>query len=54
MLRKFCIAVALAACTAQPLLAADTGPQADFKAFRKYFTERFPKVQLNDFVNGPY
>ncbi|MGZ5999851.1 MAG: sulfur oxidation c-type cytochrome SoxA, partial [Rhizomicrobium sp.] len=35
-------------------LAADTDPQADFKAFRKYFTERFPKVQLNDFVNGPY
>jgi sulfur-oxidizing protein SoxA len=36
------------------LLAADSNPQADFKAFRKYFTERFPKVQLNDFVNGPY
>ena len=54
MLRKLCIAVALVAFTAQPLLAADTDPQADFKAFRKYFTERFPKVQLNDFVNGPY
>jgi L-cysteine S-thiosulfotransferase len=54
MLRKLFIAVALAACTAQPLHAADTDPQADFKAFRKYFTERFPKVQLNDFVNGPY
>ena len=54
MLRKLCIAVALTAFTAQPLLAADTDPQADFKAFRKYFTERFPKVQLNDFVNGPY
>src|ERR1700688_3144024 len=54
MLRKIFIAVALVALTAQPLLAADTDPQADFKAFRKYFTERFPKVQLNDFVNGPY
>jgi sulfur-oxidizing protein SoxA len=54
MLRKLCIAVALVAFTAQPLLAADPDPQADFKAFRKYFTERFPKVQLNDFVNGPY
>jgi sulfur-oxidizing protein SoxA len=54
MLRKLSIAVALVAFTAQPLLAADTDPQADFKAFRKYFTERFPKVQLNDFVNGPY
>jgi L-cysteine S-thiosulfotransferase len=54
MLRKFFIAVALVAFTGQPLLAADTDPQADFKAFRKYFTERFPKLKLNDFVNGPY
>ena len=55
MLRKIFIAVAIVAGTAQPLLAADAAdPQADFKAFRKYFTERFPKVPLNDFVNGPY
>ena len=54
MLRKLCIAVALIAGTAQPLLAADADPQTEFKAFRKYFTERFPKVPLNDFVNGPY
>jgi L-cysteine S-thiosulfotransferase len=54
MLRKLFIAVALVAFTGQPLLAADTDPQADFKAFRKYFTERFPKLKLNDFVNGPY
>jgi sulfur-oxidizing protein SoxA len=55
MLRKVCLAVALIAVTAQPLFAAGSvDPQADFKAFRKYFTERFPKVQLDDFVNGPY
>jgi sulfur-oxidizing protein SoxA len=55
MLRKLCIAVAIVAGTAQPLLADNAAnPQADFKAFRKYFAERFPKVQLNDFVNGPY
>ena len=55
MLRKLFIAVAIVVGTAQPLLAADAvDPQADFKAFRKYFTERFPKVPLNDFVNGPY
>jgi L-cysteine S-thiosulfotransferase len=55
MLRKLCIAIAIVAGTAQPLLADNAAnPQADFKAFRKYFTERFPKVQLNDFVNGPY
>jgi L-cysteine S-thiosulfotransferase len=40
---------------ALPAAAADKiDPQADFKAFRKYFTERFPNVPLNDFVNGPY
>jgi sulfur-oxidizing protein SoxA len=56
MLRKICIAVALVVASAQPLLAdnAKIDPQADFKAFRKYFTDRFPKVPLNDFVNGPY
>jgi sulfur-oxidizing protein SoxA len=37
-------------------LAATNGddPQKDFKAFRDYFVKRFPKVQLDDFVNGPY
>ncbi len=54
MLRKFLVAVALVAGSAQPLLAADVNPQADFKAFRNYFTKRFPKVPLDDFVNGPY
>jgi sulfur-oxidizing protein SoxA len=36
--------------------AADepVNPQSDFKAFRDYFTSRFPNVPLNDFVNGPY
>jgi sulfur-oxidizing protein SoxA len=38
-----------------PAAAADApDPQADFKAFREYFTKRFPKVPLNEFVNGPY
>ena len=55
MLRKVLLAVALVAGMAQPVLADNAvNPQADFKAFRKYFTERFPKLPLNDFVNGPY
>lgn len=29
-------------------------PEADFKAFREYFTAKFPNVKLDDFVNGPY
>ena len=40
---------------ARPVAAADgIDPDADFKAFRDYFTKRFPNVPLNDFVNGPY
>jgi sulfur-oxidizing protein SoxA len=54
MLRKIALAVAVVVGAAQPLVAATVDPQADFKAFRKYFTERFPKVPLDDFVNGPY
>ena len=35
--------------------AADTvDPVADAKAFQKFFTDKFPKVKLEDFVNGPY
>ena len=46
---------ALIAAGAQPAAAADAvHPDADFKAFRDYFTKRFPNVPLNDFVNGPY
>ncbi len=48
------IALAVAA-GARPATAADSiDPDADFKAFRDYFTKRFPNVPLNDFVNGPY
>jgi sulfur-oxidizing protein SoxA len=31
-----------------------TSPERDFKVFREYFTQKFPNVPLNDFVNGPY
>src|SRR6188474_2946975 len=51
-------ALALAALTfadAPAAVAADTpNPVADAKAFKKYFTDKFPKVKLEDFVNGPY
>ena len=29
-------------------------PEADKKAFKKFFTDKFPKLKLEDFVNGPY
>jgi L-cysteine S-thiosulfotransferase len=36
-------------------LAGDPpGPAAEAKAFRDYFTHKFPDVKLEDFVNGPY
>lgn len=55
MLRRLLIAAALVAGAAQVALAAETAdPQKEFKVFRDYFTQRFPKVPLNDFVNGPY
>jgi len=34
--------------------AAQATPDDDLKAFRSYFTEKFPSVQLNDFGNGVY
>jgi L-cysteine S-thiosulfotransferase len=54
MYRVLSVAAALIvlALPAAPADAAD--PDADFKAFRDYFTKRFPAVPLDDFVNGPY
>ena len=38
-----------------PAAGAETpNPVADAQAFRKFFTDKFPKVKLEDFVNGPY
>jgi L-cysteine S-thiosulfotransferase len=55
-MRALIVALAFALlATAHPARAADApDPQADFKVFRNYFTQRFPNVPLNDFVNGPY
>jgi len=56
MLRVIAVSIAaLWVAGAWPAAAADAiNPDADFKAFRDYFTKKFPKVPLNDFVNGPY
>jgi sulfur-oxidizing protein SoxA len=49
------VSSALVLAVAPTALAADTlDPVADAKAFRKYFTEKFPRLNLEDFVNGPY
>jgi L-cysteine S-thiosulfotransferase len=49
------VTAVLIAAGARPTAAADSiDPDADFKAFRDYYTKLFPNVPLNDFVNGPY
>jgi L-cysteine S-thiosulfotransferase len=55
-MRRAVLLVAAIYCLAAPpvFAAGKVDPQADFKAFRDYFTQRFPKVPLDDFVNGPY
>jgi len=46
---------ALASIAASAIAAPDkVDPVADANAFKKYFTDKFPKVKLDDFVNGPY
>jgi sulfur-oxidizing protein SoxA len=47
-------AFALAALTLAVPAADMPDPAADAKAFRNYFVTKFPKVKLEDFVNGPY
>jgi sulfur-oxidizing protein SoxA len=34
--------------------AGTPDPAGDARAFRDYFVKKFPKVKLEDFVNGPY
>jgi L-cysteine S-thiosulfotransferase len=43
-------------CLAAPAASAADAvdPVADAKAFRKFFTDKFPKLKPEDFVNGPY
>ena len=49
------LALALLALSAPTAGAADTvDPVADATAFNKFFTDKFPKLKPEDFVNGPY
>src|SRR5439155_1160312 len=50
----FALAVLTLASTLPSDAADKVDPVADAKAFRKFFTDKFPKVKLEDFVNGPY
>ena len=54
MVRKLLLLGVLTFAAVQARAADTIDPKAEFKAFRAYFTGRFPKVALDDFVNGPY
>jgi sulfur-oxidizing protein SoxA len=56
MARKFaCLVTVMSLLGAPSSWAVEApSPDKDFKAFREYFTKKFPKVALDDFVNGPY
>ena len=57
MIRLASLALALAAISIAALSAraADTpDPVGDAKTFQKFFTDKFPKLKPEDFVNGPY
>jgi sulfur-oxidizing protein SoxA len=52
-MKKLAVISSMLCLLAAPLMAA-ASPQQDLKDFRKYFTERFPDVSLQDFTNGVY
>ena len=52
-MKKIATALSALLIAATPLVAQST-PDDDLKAFRSYFTNKFPDVPVNDFVNGVY
>ncbi|WP_420967439.1 sulfur oxidation c-type cytochrome SoxA [Bradyrhizobium sp. B120] len=59
MTRRFAIRAAIAALALGMLApaahaAGAVDPAADKAAFQKFFTNKFPKLKPEDFVNGPY
>ncbi len=52
-MKKIATALSALLIATAPLVAQST-PDDDLKAFRSYFTEKFPNVPVNDFVNGVY
>jgi sulfur-oxidizing protein SoxA len=53
-IRLVSAALALAALTLAAAAADAPDPATEAKAFRNFFVTKFPKVKLEDFVNGPY
>ena len=55
LLAPVCAALAAFVLTVPQVVAADKlDPAADARAFRDFFFRKFPDVEQEDFVNGPY
>ena len=52
-MKKIATALSALLIAATPF-AAQATPDDDLKAFRSYFTQKFPEVPVNDFINGVY
>ncbi|MDH3342526.1 MAG: sulfur oxidation c-type cytochrome SoxA [Gammaproteobacteria bacterium] len=52
-MNKYLAALSALLMIATPVLS-QASPEDDLKAFRSYFTEKFPEVPVADFVNGVY
>jgi len=52
-MKKIATALSVMLIATTPIVAQAT-PDDDLKAFRSYFTEKFPDVEMNDFGNGVY
>jgi sulfur-oxidizing protein SoxA len=52
-MKIFVTALSVLMIVATPV-ATQASPDSDLKAFRSYFHKKFPKVPMNDFINGVY
>jgi len=52
-MKKIATALSIVLIAATPF-ASQATPDDDLKAFRSYFTKKFPDVPVNDFINGVY
>jgi sulfur-oxidizing protein SoxA len=53
-MKKVAVIVSALCMLIAPLAGMAANPDQDLKDFRKHFTEKFPKVPLQDFTNGVY
>ena len=52
-MKKYLAALSVVLMIATPVVT-QASPEDDLKTFRSYFTDKFPEVPMNDYVNGVY